>query len=962
MRRRNLQVVPAFLLACCLSVGAALAQGGGSATTGSINGKVSDSSSAVLPGVTVTAKSPSLMGLQSVVTDASGAYRFPALPPGTYALTYDLTGFKSFERSNIQISIGFTATVNVELGMATLQETVTVAGDSPIIDTTSTRVQQNFKLTDLQQLPNARDMWALIAITPSVTMARTDVGGSQTGNQGDYRAYGFSKQRQVILEGINITYDTSLSQLYPDYGSLEEVSVETLSHGADVAGPGVQTRMLTKSGGNRLTGEFYQDFLNSALSSSNIPPEVIAGGIREHSNETELNRNFSLSLGGPIKKDRVWWHFAYHNQKVSLGQPNFVGPIAGILADSFLNNYAVKGTVQINQNNKVIGYASRNWKEQPYFQVSASFTYDDLGQTTNRYNDVWVYKGEWNGTINNNMYAEAVYGAANLLSTNLANTDTTAFYVVDSGSATYKNGERKRQYTPERDQIGGAISYFKDALGGSHSLKIGGGLQPELRNDGYTQQASGNVRQNMNNTAPVSVILYAPTAEHTNRGHANDHLNTRDRLNVGSFYVSDQWAVGRATMNVGVRYDRYRAWSPEQTQLPYNFGPLNVAAATFAPVTYFTWSAVVPRLGLIYDLSGNGKTVFKANYGIYAFDPGISLGGFANPNQLVKSVTYTWADNKVCPGCVIGDGIYQPGEEGNQTASALAQNIQIDHSLKQPTSTQATAFVERQVTEGFGARLGFVYYTVKDQVAQFQPFRPASAYSVPFSVVDRGADNTLGTSDDQNLTFYGIPNANIAAFPNTSVVMNTPNNGKYKTLELSLNRRRTSNYSFGGGFGYTWIHDFPEGYPNTPNGPFEQDYRMFSLKANASYTLPFDIQLSGLYRFQAGANYARTLSVSAPASCACTFSAARGDSLSNTAVYVTPYDAYGQDSISVLDLRAEKSLNLTKLAKVHLFFDLFNLTNQYAAETISVASGTAFQKPTALLAPRVGRFGLRINW
>ncbi|MEO8679380.1 MAG: carboxypeptidase regulatory-like domain-containing protein [Vicinamibacterales bacterium] len=962
MRRGNLQIVPAFLVVCWLSVGVVFAQGGGSATTGSINGRVSDASSAVLPGVTVTAKSPSLMGLQSVVTDAAGAYRFPALPPGTYALAYELAGFKSFERSNIQISIGFTATVNVELGMATLEETVTVAGDSPIIDTTSTRVQQNFKLTDLQQLPNARDVWALIAITPSVTMARTDVGGSQTGNQGDYRAYGFSKQRQVILEGINITYDTSLSQLYPDYGSLEEVSVETLSHGADVAGPGVQTRMLTKSGGNRLTGELYQDFMNSALESSNIPPEVIAGGIREHSNETESNRNFSLSLGGPLKKDKVWWHFAYHNQKVSIGQPNFVGPIAGTLADSFLNNYAVKGTVQLNQNNKVIGYASRNWKEQPYFQVSASFTYNDLGQTTNRYNDVWVYKGEWNGTINNNLYAEAVYGAANLLSTNLANTDTTDFYVVDSGSATYKNGERKRQYTPERDQIGGAISYFTDALGGSHSLKIGGGLQPELRNDGYTQQASGNVRQNKNNNAPVSVILYAPTADHTDRGHANDHLNTRDRLDVGSLYVSDQWAVGRATMNLGLRYDRYRAWSPEQTQLPYSFGPLSVPAATFAPVTYFTWRKVVPRLGLIYDLSGNGKTVIKANYGLYAFDPGISLGGFANPNQLVKSVTYTWADNRVCPGCISGDGIYQPGEEGNQTASALAQNIQIDHGLKQPTSTQATAFLERQLTDGFGARLGFVYYTVKDQVAQFQPFRPASAYSVPFSVVDRGADNTLGTPDDQNLTFYGIPNANIAAFPNTSVVMNTPNNGKYKTLELSLNKRRSSNYSFGGGFGYTWIHDFPEGYPNTPNGPFEQDYRMFSLKANANYTLPYDILLSGLYRFQAGANYARTLSVSAPATCACTFSAARGDSLSNTAVYVTPYDAYSQDNISVLDLRAEKTLNLSKLAKLHLFFDLFNVTNRYAAETISVASGSAFQKPTTMLAPRVGRFGLRINW
>src|SRR4029079_6544567 len=157
-------------------------------------------------------------------------------------------------------------------------------------------------------------------------------------------------------------------------------------------------------------GEVYQDYGADALESSNIPADVLGEHISARSNETTSNRNFSTSLGGPIKRDKVWWHFAYHDQKITLGQPNFVGPIAGTLFDSFLKNYALKGTVQLNQSNKVIGYMSRNWKEQPYYQVSAAFTYTDLGQTTNRYNDVWVYKGEWNGTINNNMYAEAVYG------------------------------------------------------------------------------------------------------------------------------------------------------------------------------------------------------------------------------------------------------------------------------------------------------------------------------------------------------------------------------------------------------------------------------------------------------------------------------------------------------------------------------------------------------------------------
>src|SRR5262245_28485004 len=174
MRRRGFHLVVAVLAACLLASTHAFAQGGGASTTGSINGKVSDTSQAVLPGVTVTVASPSLMGVQTAVTDGGGNYRFPALPPGTYTVTFELPGFNTLKRENIQIAMGFTAAVNVELAVASLQETVTVTGDSPVIDTTSTRVQQNFKLEALQEIPNSRDLWSLLAVTPAVTMGRID--------------------------------------------------------------------------------------------------------------------------------------------------------------------------------------------------------------------------------------------------------------------------------------------------------------------------------------------------------------------------------------------------------------------------------------------------------------------------------------------------------------------------------------------------------------------------------------------------------------------------------------------------------------------------------------------------------------------------------------------------------------------------------------------------------------------
>src|SRR3982074_1363183 len=129
MKRRGFHLVVAVLAACLLASTHAFAQGGGASTTGSINGKVADNSGGVLPGVTVSATSPSSMGIQSSVTDAGGNYRFPALPPGSYTVTFELPGFNTLKRENIQISMGFTATVNVELAVASLTATGPVAGE-----------------------------------------------------------------------------------------------------------------------------------------------------------------------------------------------------------------------------------------------------------------------------------------------------------------------------------------------------------------------------------------------------------------------------------------------------------------------------------------------------------------------------------------------------------------------------------------------------------------------------------------------------------------------------------------------------------------------------------------------------------------------------------------------------------------------------------------------------------------
>jgi hypothetical protein len=448
------------------------------------------------------------------------------------------------------------------------------------------------------------------------------------------------------------------------------------------------------------------------------------------------------------------------------------------------------------------------------------------------------------------------------------------------------------------------------------------------------------------------------------------------KLNTIDMFLTDQFTIKHTTLNLGLRFDHYDVFTPDQRQLAYTFPTgVSIPAQSFAETHYVKWNSVVPRLGVSHDLMGDGKTVLKANWGLYKFNPGVGVADTANSNQATKSLTYTWTDTAVCATCIPGNRNFEPGEQGTLTASALAGAISVDPNLKQPGSMQSTIYLERQLTEGVGLRTGFVYYTVHDQTNSYQPLRPASAYTVPFTFVDRGPDNIVGSADDQNLTFYGIPSSQISgcsssvtaptptcAFPTNQVLQNAAQDGTYKTFEVSLSKRQSHNYSLGAGFGYTWKHDFPLTFPNTPNGPSEYDYRDVSFKINGTYNAKWGINISPVFRFQGGVNFARTLSVSAPASCACTFSAARGGSLTNTTVYADKYGDNAQDDIKVFDVRVEKSVALGKGVRVRLFGDVFNIMNAYAAETLTVATGASYLQPTAILGPRTGRIGARLVW
>ena len=951
----RLPVVAAVLALLCACAAPAFAQGGGASSTGTIQGRITDAQGAVLPGVTITASSPSMLGQQTTVSSETGNYRFPAVPPGTYTVSYELAGFNTLRREGIQITLGFTANVNVELTLATLQETVTVTGESPIIDTSSTRVQQNFKLEQLQSIPNGRDMWSLLAVTPAVQMTRIDVGGNRAGTQTGYNAYGFSGQVRVLIEGINTTEGTGGAGFYFDYASLEEAFLGTSGQGAEMPNPGVQSQFIAKSGGNQFSGEYYLDWYNNSLQGSNIPDEVIARGIREHSNEIDRYYDTAINVGGPIKKDKIWYFGTYRTQFNAVAQPQFQFDQT---FDTKLWNPVVKGTYQVNQKNKLIGYYQWGQKTQPNRLPYATYTYADAGSTNKQDSGSWVWKGEWNATLTDKLYVEARVGDFGYYFPLLANSDEQYFW-RDTGAQTLTGAQQRWQLDRDRKQYTAAATYFVDTAKGSHTFKFGGELLKEQGWEGYQQQFGGNIDHQYANGRSASVVFTIPTAKQEDSFgtlSANDEglLTSRSALDVFAMFINDTWSVGRLTVNAGVRYDRYHGWLPEQEQLAFTVGPVVVPAEIFAERDMYTWNQIAPRIGGTFDLSGDGKTVLKANYGLFWHNPGVGVGSDANPNTTAKSATYTWNDAN-------GDRRWQPGEEGTRTAQSLAGAISLDPDIEAPITHEVSAWLERQITDTMGVRAGYVYKTEDNLIGIGVPGRDArnGAYSVPFPFADRGADNIVGTADDQTITLYGMPTALAGQFPLDQVVENLPRQSRYDTFEVSMNRRYSNKWSASIGGAYTWLDDFPatvaNSWPRNPTLPGQLKRTTWNLKATGSYDAAWGIRLSPVLRHQSGSNFAREISVPASA-------APAGLVYPASTIYADDTRDNRKDNIWVFDVRLEKTVNIVERLRARLFLDFFNITNSSAAEDITATTGANYLRPSAILAPFTTRVGFRVLW
>jgi hypothetical protein len=916
-----------------------------SSSAGAINGTVTDSTKAVLPGVSVTLSGPAMMGTPSVTTGEGGTFRFSPVPPGEYTVRFELSGFGTVIRENIRVSVGFTATVNIEMGPAALAENVTVSGASPVVDVTATTVATRFDTEMLATLPGARDYWAVIAQTPAVAMGRVDVGGSGALTQQPYTAYGLASAggvNRAEVEGVMVNEGGGgggSDMYYTDYGAFAEIAVNAVANGADMPSPGVLSQLIAKSGGNAFHGNVYFDFQNDALEATNIDDSQIAAGVpgsavldARDTNRLSKFQDFNVDAGGYLKKDKLWWYGAYRRGVTDQRYPTLLDDIQ----HTWVPVVTAKVTYNLTTNQKVIGFYQFQNKEQPDYlgairigggrQTTALMTADSVWYSKF---PLHVWKAEYNAVLTSSLFFEARAGAYHSV---WARTGKSAApRIEDIGNSVVSGGVWATDLRRHRPQGSAAINYAKLGWAGNHNFKVGGEVMRDLLVQPFTGfEHPLNSVSVFNNTVPNQVDLYLSPSE------------SKNGLWTTSIFVNDAWQVHRRlSINVGIRFDRHSAYMPDQV------GPDNQSFARVDNIVDF--NNFGPRLGASFDVTGDAKTLVKASYGTFWLYPAADLASGLNPNATMWFNRYSWSDPN-------RNGVFDPGEQGALVSVQGGRaSTTFDPDLENTYVRQTTAYFERELAPNFGLRTGYVWNGRRQVRGQITTNRPLAAYNVPLSIRDPGPDGRTGTADDgDTFTAFNL-DAAVLAQPIVNLTTNLEGvDSDYYTWEVTGTRRESNGWSLIASFAHTWRSEaaLGAGTGYTPNAFINADGQrlkstIWQAKVNATLRLPWDMRLTPIVRHQSGSPYGRTFTQTL--------------NFGNVTVRAEPIDAQRMPNVTVFDIRTEKSLALA-FGRLTGFFDVYNIFNTNAEQDLAFASGASFLRPVAITSPRIARVGIKLVW
>src|SRR4051794_18627246 len=725
----------------------ALLPAAASAQTSAIAGVVKDTSGAVLPGVTVEASSPALIEkVRSAVTDNSGQYKIGTLRPGVYTVTFTLPGFSVVKRENIELTSDFTATINADLKVGALEETITVSAESPVVDTQSITTRTVMTRDVMDAIPTGRNIQAVGIMIPGPSIAlggggalSRDVGGSGNLQQSplQYRGSGDTVQTIEGMRLNNLCANGAYSGVYWNDGSFQEFSYVTGADSAEMGQGGMRVNMVPKDGGNSFHGFAFGNYSPSAWASDNcgssgVGQPCVGKNLTGDTmfnktsnfltNVSQLTKNYdsNIGVGGPIMRDKAWFY----------GTFRYLG-VNKTVVDSFYNlNAQVPGKFT-----PYVADTSRPGIDDGHIRSIAGrvkFQLSSKDQVSYYHDEQDKVRGHWG--ISSTVPPEAAAIQATPTSfvsvTKYTRTQSNKL-LFDAGLAVYDQ-EYQENYQPDvfagpvplytiNDNATGKIAnawnnpadhfsklfteqFAANYITGAHSLR--GGIVISQAQWRLAQQYTLDVQPvTFNAGVPVSVALKIPT----------DRKNSI-KEDLGLF-VQDKWTLGRATINAGVRYDQFIGATDPET-LPagtYNAavtyadcpdGKNNLNAGCTGRVT--NWKDISPRVGVAFDLFGNGNTAIKASVARYVAGIGLAGGGTVDNNNPETTVglsdTRAWRDLDANGSPFNPDGSIQLNE---LTASTATPNF--------GRNVATTTTTDPAILSGWGARGYNWEYTISAQ-------------------------------------------------------------------------------------------------------------------------------------------------------------------------------------------------------------------------------------------------------
>lgn len=923
----------------------------GQTASGSIIGQVADESGAVLPGVTVTATSPALQVPSVIsVTGPEGDYRLTPLPIGTYSVEYELAGFQKVRQEEIRVTSGFVARMDIKLKLGRLEETITVSGESPVVDVTSTTTTTRFNSETLEVLPTNRNGINSLLVQAPGARGTSEAGGKISFSPPAIRVFGQTGEPWYVLEGIYTQSPDAGGGLgnYWDYNSIEEAAVQTLGTNAEVGVRGAFISGVVKSGGNDFHGGVDWSYMSDKLSWNNIDEALAAQGIR--TGDEVLGRyDLALDLGGRIVRDKLWFYGAVRDRQNYFKTVGAEPPPGKRNYQNQRANWTAKSSYQMTTANKLIWYITQNRREQE--SITQFNTWENRSDSP-----LWptIYKVEWQAVRGNGLMTSVQLGRWGYFSPPRGTTERgeKQGWPRDQGPGRQDNftGQTSganatvgRSWDVHRYNPKAVVTWYKpNAFMGSHELKAGVDLSFDY--DTSPREAREyNYHLVFNNSAPLQIRTY------------NSPVAPLEKQNDYGVYLQDSWTIQRRlTLNLGFRYNYESAFIPASCRAAAT-PPADVIfpAACFDKIQFNILHQFAPRLRAAYDVGGDGRTVIKGGWGRYHYRRRIEVDvSFADPNNFVTA-TYRWRDPNGNKDYDAGEVNWDPNGPDFISTSGESRTI-VNPDEVVPQDDEYSITLEKQLGSATGLRLTGVYSRRINVNRTANLLRPREVYSNAVNAPDPGPDGRLNTADDTGnfITYFNYPAAlRGVAFERFMRITDPAGNQSYTSFDVAMNRRLSRRWQMTAGYAWTRAHaplgrgpivaaDDPNAEINLADDTWE-----WLGHITGSYLLPGDVTASMVYEHRSGDPWARTANFQSTV-------------LGTQTLRVERIGTRRLPDIHSLDFRVAKSFTVRNRHRASVRLNLYNIINANTVTNVTTNSGAAFNRPTAIMGPRVAEVSL----